>query len=69
MSVLHVALNNTPCIPLSVGHREMFGLESAASADPGSAEERRQEPLSMPGRFQPPATGLLSAQQLMSEKL
>lgn len=38
----------------------MYGLESAASPDSGSAEERRQEPFSLPGRFQPPATGLLT---------
>lgn len=43
--------------PLSVGHSEMYGLESAAAPDPGSAEKRRQEPFSVPGRFQPPATG------------
>ena len=38
----------------------MYGLESAASADPGSAEERRREASSMLSYFQPPAAGLFS---------
>lgn len=38
----------------------MYGLESAAATDPGSAEKRGQEPFSVPGRFQPPTTGVFT---------